>query len=131
MSLSLSLSFRGEEAFYHMQYYFGWARNPMLSRLTSDLHPSVPITVISGARSWLDAVNRDRLDKTANLIKRARPEGAYVGVEVLEGAGHHLHAEQPQEFNQLVQEVLTKVDNEVLTRVEGEVVRDSNVEAGM
>lgn len=94
-----------------MQHFFGWARRPMLSRLKSQLDPSVPITVISGGRSWLDAVNRDRLGKTRDLIKEARPEGAYVGVEVLEEAGHHLHAEKPQEFNRIVQEVLLRIDS--------------------
>lgn len=101
----------GESAFCNMQYYYGWAQRPMLDRLKLQLHPDVPITVIAGARTWLDAVNRNRLGKTADLIKEARPEGSYVGVEVVEEAGHHLYAEKPQDFNRIVLKVLGLVDS--------------------
>ncbi len=70
----------------------------------------MPVTVICGARSWLDAINKDRLGRTADLIKESRPEGAYTVVEVLPEARHHLHAEQPEEFNRIVREVLAAVD---------------------
>ncbi len=85
----------------------------MLSRLRSLLDPRVPITVISGGKSWLDAVHKHRggETKTADLIKEARPEGSYVAVEMVEGAGHHLHAEKPHEFNRIVREVLEQVDS--------------------
>ena len=84
----------------------------MLTRLKSDLPPRVPITVICGARSWLDAVNSGRLGRTGDLIREARPQGAYVGVEVMEGARHHLHAEKPHEFNHIVREALDTVEGE-------------------
>ena len=101
---------RGEEGFYHMQYYFAWAQRPMLSRLKSQLDTRIPVTVICGGKSWLDAINRDRLGRTGDLIKEVRPEGAYTEVEVLPEARHHLHAEQPQEFNRIVKAVLATVD---------------------
>lgn len=83
----------------------------MLTRLGTNLDPNTPITVISGARSWMDTLNRKRLSKrTGDLIKEARP-GAYVGVELVADAGHHLHAEQPHEFNRIVKEVLARVDS--------------------
>ena len=82
-----------------------------MDRLKLQLHPEVPITVIYGARTWLDAVNRNRLGKTADLIKEARPEGAYVDVEVVEEAGHHVYAEKPHKFNMAVQKVLDLVDS--------------------
>lgn len=86
----------------------------MLARLNTNLDPNTPITVISGARSWVDALNRKRLGRrTGDLIKEARPEGAYVGVELVADAGHHLHAEQPHEFNRIVKEVLARVDSGV------------------
>lgn len=100
---------RGEEAFYNMQYYFAWARRPMLGRISSHLNPGLPITVICGSKSWIDAVNKRYTGRTADLIREARPEGSYVGVAFLE-AGHHLHAEKPQAFNQIVREVLEVVD---------------------
>jgi len=61
-----------------MQYYFGWAQRPMLDRMKLQLHPRVPITVICGSRTWLDAINSNRMDKTANLIKEARPDSSYI-----------------------------------------------------
>ena len=71
-----------------------------------------PITVISGASSWLDRINRKRIGKrTADYIKEARPAGAYVGVELVADAGHHLHAERPHEFNRIVKDVLTRVNS--------------------
>lgn len=109
-----SLLCSGEEAFYSMQYFFGWAQYPMLPRLVSSrLSVKVPITIISGERSWLDAINRTRLKKrTAELVKDTCPEGAYVGGATIQGAGHHLHAEKPEEFNSIVKEVLEVVDEE-------------------
>ena len=78
----------------------------MLSRLKSQLDPSVPITVICGAKSWVSKSS----GSVADLIKEARPEAAYTVVEVLPEARHHLHAEQPQEFNRIVKEMLDAVD---------------------
>lgn len=78
--------------------------------MSTNLDPRIPITVISGAKSWVDAINRNRLGRTADLIKEARPEGTYVGVELVADAGHHIHAEKPQEFNRIVKEVLARVD---------------------
>ena len=101
----------GEEAFCNMHYFYGWAQRPMLDRLKLQLHHQVPITVIYGARTWLDTVNKKRLGKTADLIKEARPEGAYVGVEMVEEAGHHLYAEQSHKFNEAVLKVLDVVDS--------------------
>ena len=84
----------------------------MIPRVSSQLDARVPITVIFGEKSWLDAINsRNKLKKTAYLIKEARPKGAYVNVAMVGGAGHHLHAEAPQEFNRIVQEVLDVVDS--------------------
>ena len=91
-----------------MQFLFGWAQRPMLSRLKSQLDPSVPITVICGAKSW---VNRSHRGNAAELIKEARPKAAYTAVEILPEARHHLHAEQPQEFNRIVKEMLDAVDH--------------------
>ena len=82
----------------------------MLHRLQSQLPHTTPITIISGERSWVDAINRQRHGRTGDLVRGARPAGAYVGVEVVSGAGHHVHAERPQEFNRIVKEVLARVD---------------------
>jgi pimeloyl-ACP methyl ester carboxylesterase len=84
----------------------------MLPRLRTNLDPSTPITVISGARSWVDAINSKRLGKrTGDFIKEARPKEAYVGVELVPDTGHHVHAERPHEFNRIVKEVLANVDS--------------------
>lgn len=94
-----------------MQFLFGWAQRPMLTRLKSQLDPKLPITVISGGKSWVDAINRERHGRIADLIKEARPEGAYVGVNIVQDAGHHLHAEKPLEFNRIVREALERVES--------------------
>ena len=81
----------------------------MLTRLNSQLDAGIPLTVITGAKSWVDVVNASQ-GRTADLIKGARPEGSYVGVEQVADAGHHLHAQRPEEFNKIVKEVLARVD---------------------
>jgi len=92
-----------------MQYFFGWAQQPMLMRLKSQLDPSIPITIIYGERTWLDAINQKQ-GRTADLISRARPEGAYVGVNMIREAGHHVHAEKPAEFNEIMKELLKRIN---------------------
>ena len=105
--LSLSL-YRGEEAFYHMQYYYGWAQKPMLSRL-SQLNHNIPITVIAGSNSWMNFTTFQD-DRTPEQIAAARPTNSFVDVHYVNEAGHHVHAQQPDQFNRIVNSVFKSVD---------------------
>ena len=50
-------------------------------------------------------------DKTPEKIAQARHD-SYVAVHYVEGAGHHVHADQPAEFNQIVSATLKLVDTD-------------------
>ena len=92
-----------------MQYYYAWAQRPMLARL-HQLNHDIPVTVISGTKSWMKFTTFD--DKhTAEQIAAARPSTSYVGVHYVDEAGHHVHAQQPDQFNRIVNDVFKLVDS--------------------
>ena len=74
----------------------------MLKRIDSGLDPSVPISFIYGNRSWMDPLSGER-------VRELRPQ-SYVRVYRIPRAGHHVHADKPEEFNQAVNNVLKIVD---------------------
>ncbi|XP_023244384.1 1-acylglycerol-3-phosphate O-acyltransferase ABHD5-like isoform X3 [Centruroides sculpturatus] len=86
----------GEVAFKAMTGEFGWAKQPMISRIDS-LRPDVPITFIYGSKSWIDK-------QTGILIKNSRLD-SYVNVQVIQRSGHHVYADQPDYFNRLVRKI--------------------------
>ena len=91
-----------------MQYYYGWAQRPMLSRL-NQLNHNIPITVIAGSNSWMNFTTfKD--DRTAEQIAATRPTSSYVDVYYVDEAGHHVHAQQPDQFNRIVNSVFKSVD---------------------
>lgn len=96
------LSNRGENAFFSMQFQYGWAQRPMLPRVISDLDASVPISLIYGKKSWMDS-------STGERIREERTE-SYVNIYIISKAGHHIHAEQPAEFNRVVNSICSVVD---------------------
>ncbi|XP_076061546.1 (Lyso)-N-acylphosphatidylethanolamine lipase-like [Oratosquilla oratoria] len=91
----------GESAFHTLMSGFGWAKYPMIHRMDS-LKQDVPITLIYGARSWVD---RD----PGFQIQYMRKD-SYVNVEIIKGAGHHVYADKADEFNKLVNIIGTYVD---------------------
>ena len=84
---------RGESAFFYLQIPMGWARRPMLERLDA-LNPEIAISIIYGTRSWFD-------NSTGEKIYAMRPD-SYVDVHYVKGAGHHVHADIPSVFNDIV-----------------------------
>ena len=52
---------------------FRWAKNPIVKRI-DQLHPEIPITLLCGNRSWLDAAG--------DTIKEVRST-SYVNVQVI------------------------------------------------
>ena len=85
-----------------MQIPFAWARHPLLPRIGTELVSSVPITFIYGTRSWMDS-------STGDKVREYRPN-SYVDIKYVHRAGHHLHAENPEEFNEIVNKILLVVD---------------------
>ncbi len=94
--------YRGEKAFFTMQFQYGWSLRPMLARIASDLPASCPMTLIYGTRSWLD-------NSTGARVKEERPS-SFVEAHYIKKAGHHLHVEQPEEFNHIVNRTCLLVD---------------------
>lgn len=95
----------GETAFKTMTKGIGWAKRPMIHRVTN-IPDHVPITMIYGAKSWMDS-------NTGNLVKYLR-NTSYVDVQVVKGAGHHVYADQPAPFNTLVAQICDMVDRGIL-----------------
>ncbi|XP_004474634.1 (Lyso)-N-acylphosphatidylethanolamine lipase isoform X1 [Dasypus novemcinctus] len=91
----------GETAFKAMMESFGWARRPMLERIHL-IRKEVPITMIYGANTWIDT-------STGKKVKMQRPD-SYVRDLEIEGASHHVYADQPHIFNAVVEEICDSVD---------------------
>lgn len=91
----------GETAFKGMTIPYGWARNPMIYRITS-VDRNIPMTMIYGSRSWIDS-------KLGQETKDRR-RGCQVDVVVVAGAGHHVYVDKPEQFNELVEAVCQRED---------------------
>ncbi|KAG5891495.1 hypothetical protein JTB14_009829 [Gonioctena quinquepunctata] len=83
----------GESAFRALMSEYGWAKNPIVRRL-DQLRKDIPITLLYGSRSWLD-------HSAGEIIKEKRTT-SYFKLQVVSGAGHHLYADKPETFNQMV-----------------------------
>ncbi|MBN3290566.1 ABHD4 protein, partial [Polypterus senegalus] len=92
----------GEIAFRAMSESLGWAKRPMLARIHL-IAREVPITLIYGAQSWVDGSTGDR-------VRDLRP-GSYVNSVTIKYASHHVYADAPEEFNQIVEEICDSVDH--------------------
>ena len=93
--------YSGETAFKGMTIPYGWARNPMIYRITS-VDRNIPMTMIYGSRSWIDS-------KLGQETKDRR-RGCQVDVVVVAGAGHHVYVDKPEQFNELVEAVCQRED---------------------
>lgn len=67
-------TYSGESAFHAMMSGFGWAKYPIINRMDS-LRQDVPITLIYGARSWVD-------NSASMKVKELRGGTSYVNVIV-------------------------------------------------
>lgn len=86
----------GEAGFKSITGHLGYAQRPMLNRIV-DLDPSIPVTFIYGARSWMDQ-NSGRA--TQSILSQN-----HVEVFSIKGAGHHVYADRPELFHQIVKTV--------------------------
>ncbi|XP_026156148.1 1-acylglycerol-3-phosphate O-acyltransferase ABHD5-like [Mastacembelus armatus] len=85
----------GETAFKNMTIPYGWAKRPMLERI-GQVQADIPISFIYGSRSSIDS-------DSGYAFKRNRPD---VEITVIRGAGHYVFADQPEDFNQTVLQIL-------------------------
>uniref|UniRef100_A0A0P4W9P9 1-acylglycerol-3-phosphate O-acyltransferase ABHD5 n=2 Tax=Scylla olivacea TaxID=85551 RepID=A0A0P4W9P9_SCYOL len=95
----------GESAFHTLMSGFGWAKYPMIQRMDS-LRKGLPITLIYGARSWVD-------HDPGFQIKYMRKD-TFVDVQVIQGAGHHVYADKARAFNSIVNNIGHHSDNGTL-----------------
>lgn len=89
----------GETAFKNMTVPYGWAKRPMLQRI-GEVQADIPISFIYGSRSSIDS-------DSGFAVKKTRPD---VEITVIRGAGHYVFADQPEDFNQIVLEILAKAE---------------------
>lgn len=59
--------------------------------------------MIYGTRSWFD-------NSTGEKVYSMRPN-SFVDVHYIKGAGHHIHAELPDVFNKVVNDICDTIDN--------------------
>ncbi|XP_029938022.1 1-acylglycerol-3-phosphate O-acyltransferase ABHD5-like [Salarias fasciatus] len=85
----------GETAFRNMTIPYGWAQRPMLERIGL-VRADIPISFIYGSRSSIDS-------DSGYAFKKIRPD---VEIKVIRGAGHYVFADQPEDFNQTVLQIL-------------------------
>ncbi|XP_068196109.1 (Lyso)-N-acylphosphatidylethanolamine lipase [Antennarius striatus] len=91
----------GEVGFRAMTESLGWAKRPMLHRIHL-LPPSMPVTMLYGARSWVDSSSGDR-------VVQIRSD-ALSKVVLINDASHHVYADQPEEFNRVVESICSSTD---------------------
>ncbi|XP_041925211.1 (Lyso)-N-acylphosphatidylethanolamine lipase isoform X2 [Alosa sapidissima] len=91
----------GEVGFRAMTETMAWAKRPMLQRVHL-LPPSLPVTMLYGALSWVDSSSGDRVVQ----IRGQSP----TRVMVIPNASHHVYADQYEDFNSVVQRLCDTVD---------------------
>ncbi|XP_023284278.1 1-acylglycerol-3-phosphate O-acyltransferase ABHD5-like [Seriola lalandi dorsalis] len=89
----------GETAFKNMTIPYGWAMRPMLERI-GQVRADIPISFIYGSRSSIDS-------DSGYAFKKTRPD---VEITVIRGAGHYVFADQPDDFNQAVLQILARME---------------------
>jgi len=100
----------GEAGFRAVAKYFGFAKNPMIKRIDK-INTNIPIWFIYGSRSWVDCT----AGFSAVYIRQRFAQVAPVSVEIISGAGHHVYADKPHEFNEYIKyvyELIDELDNE-------------------
>ncbi|KAI4818326.1 hypothetical protein KUCAC02_011670 [Chaenocephalus aceratus] len=90
-----------ETAFSNMTIPYGWAKRPMQERI-GQIQADIPISFIYGSRSSIDSDSGYELKKT-------RPD---VQITMIRGAGHYVFADQPDDFNQTVLQILATTERE-------------------
>lgn len=91
----------GEVGFRAMSESLGWAKHPMIQRV-QQLPASMPLTMLYGARSWVDS-------STGERVAHIRGQ-SHTQVLLVNDASHHVYADQPELFNKVVENICNSVD---------------------
>ncbi|XP_060762343.1 (Lyso)-N-acylphosphatidylethanolamine lipase-like isoform X2 [Neoarius graeffei] len=91
----------GEVGFRAMLASLGWAKRPMVQRVNL-LPPSMPVTMVYGSHSWVDS-------STGSQVAQIRGPQSPTQVVLIDEASHHVYADQPEEFNQVVENICRTV----------------------
>ncbi|XP_048867019.1 (Lyso)-N-acylphosphatidylethanolamine lipase-like [Brienomyrus brachyistius] len=91
----------GEVGFRAICESLGWAKRPMLQRVHL-LPPGLPVTLLYGSLSWVDSSSGDQM-------RQLRPD-SYTRIVVIQEASHNLFADEPEEFNRVVERICSSVD---------------------
>lgn len=94
----------GETAFKSLMLQLGWAKNPLLPRI-NNIPAEVSMSLIHGSHSWVDY-------SVGYQVKYERPNSC-VNVEVIKKAGHHVYADQPALFNDIVNRTCDQCDRPI------------------
>ena len=71
----------------------------MMHRM-DELSPQLKVSMLFGSRTWIDDVFTE--------IQERRPD--QFQVVTIKNAGHHVFADRPEEFNEVVKGIFMKVD---------------------
>ncbi|XP_052233375.1 (Lyso)-N-acylphosphatidylethanolamine lipase-like [Dreissena polymorpha] len=93
----------GEAAFRTLSHAPNYdnAKRPMVYRgKLAEIHKDIPITFINGSHTWLDTTWMDGFQRN----------GKALDVVVIKDADHHVHADKPVDFNNVINKYLDKMD---------------------
>lgn len=91
----------GEEGFKSLTEQTVFPANPMLDRIDK-LDRGIPLTFIYGAESWVG--------EEAGHEAKKMMDSHHVRVFSLEGAAHHVYADQPEQFHRIVNDLCDECD---------------------
>uniref|UniRef100_A0A672KG82 Abhydrolase domain containing 4 n=1 Tax=Sinocyclocheilus grahami TaxID=75366 RepID=A0A672KG82_SINGR len=93
----------GEVGFKAMSESIGWAKRPMVQRVHL-LPPSIPTSVT--VRNYCVCNAGHSLNSLVGNIKN----DSSFSLQLIEDASHHVYADQPEEFNRVVESICNTVD---------------------
>ena len=72
-----------------------FAKNPLVNRIKNEMPAGKPFTIITGSDSWVNSIS-DFQSVQDELSSKT------LSVLFVEDAGHHVHADQPDIFNEMI-----------------------------
>ena len=80
-----------------------FAKNPLLTRF-QEFPDNKPVTIITGSDSWVNFISD--FGAIRELLSSKNLDLLFI-----EDAGHHVHADQPVQFNMIVNKICDSVNN--------------------
>jgi len=95
----------GETAFQTVSDKMVFAKNPLIHRFKDQFPNNKPVTIITGGDSWVNGISD--FQSVQDILSDKQ-----LTVYFVEDAGHHVHADQPNIFNKMVDSICTKTQTE-------------------